>query len=307
MSKEVETMKKFLLAVAVLCVGTMAFAGPNAGGTLIAHDANLLLSATDGNVSVCAQGAGLQVCEAADIEIDGAVGLANASVFKVYAAFMVGSSPRLMGITWGVVYDPGNIILATGGKCGDFELNDDGWPASGTGSTVTWNTVQTGYLVPVYWFGAYTYGYAGMVGLGPNPSQGGYFGDDSVPAILDPIACYGAMGFDMPGTLCCPIIVTSGACCDLATGGCTITDPEHCLPPSEFHPEWQSCDPNPCPPVVIYGACCDPQTGYCTYVIADECPAGSEWHADWVCDPNPCPPPVPAEKATWGQIKHEYR
>jgi len=299
-------MKKFLLAVAVLCVGTMALAGPNQGGTLVAHDAGLLLSATNGSASICGQGSNLASCDAAVTEIDGAGNLGgDAAIWKVYAAFVPGSSPRLMGLTWGVTYDMSNIILPFYGKCGDFELNDDGWPQSGKGSTVTWNTVQTSILTAVYYFGAYTYGAPGVLALGPNPSQGGYFGDDSVPAILDPIAGYGAMGFDMPGALVCPGVVPTGACCDPNTGGCVLTPADQCMAPDVWHPEWQSCDPNPCPPPQVIGACCNPDTGECVLTTAADC--AYNWHPEWTsCDPNPCPPPTPAEKASWGQIKHAY-
>jgi hypothetical protein len=308
MSKEVETMKKFLLAVAVLCVGTMAFAGPNAGGTLIAHDANLLMSATDGLVSICGQGLPLDVCENADIEIDG-TSAADVSIFKVYAAFAIGSAPRLMGIAWGVTYDPDNLFLTAWGKCGDFELNDDPWPSSGSGSSVTWNTVQQGYLTPVYWFGAYTYGNPTLFNLGPNPSQGGVFGDDTVPAILDAITCFGAMGFDTAGHVCCPQIGPPiGACCDPATGACALTSEADCQPPRIWHPEWTTCEPtNPCPQPQPYGACCDPATGLCTFTLEADCLAPNVWHGDWVCDPNPCPPPTPVETKSWGQIKANYR
>jgi len=307
MSKEVETMKKFLLAVAVLCLGTMAYAGPNAGGTLIVQDANLTMLGTDGNVSICGQGLIPQHCTEADVQIDGAAAGAEA-VFKVYAAFLEGTSPRLMGLTWGVLYDDSNIILPYFGKCGDFELNDDGWPAPGTGSSVTWNNVQTAYLVPVYWFGAYTYGAAGTFCTGPNPGQGGVFGDDTIPAILDPIMGYSCMGFDMPGILVCPVQEILGACCDPATGGCTITTEAGCVAPLIWHPEWLSCDPNPCPPPPIPVVCCTP-AGVCFLVLsAEECMDPNVYHPEWTsCDPNPCEPPVPVQNNSWGQIKNIYR
>jgi hypothetical protein len=39
-----------------------------------------------------------------------------------------------------------------------------------------------------------------------------------------------------------------GACCNLATGACTLTNPDACmLAGGEWHPEWSACEPNPCP------------------------------------------------------------
>lgn len=305
MSKEVETMKKFLLALAVLCLGTMAYAGPNAGGTLIAHDANLTMLGTDGLISICAQGTDPATCADADVRIDGAMS-GDEAIFKVYAAFLEGSAPRLMGITFGCTY-AGDPVLTAWGHCGDFELADDTWPAPGTGTSVTWNTVQTAYLTAVYWFAGYQYYGGGTFDLAGNPGQGGgFFGDDSVPAILDAIAGYGKIGFDVDGELVCPAPVENGACCDPETGNCMLTPADQCPPPMIWHPEWQTCEPNPCPPPIILGACCDPATGDCTITEEIYC-AGNWLGPDFGCDPNPCEQPSPVESSSWGQIKANYR
>lgn len=311
MSKEVETMKKFLLAVAVLCLGTMAFAGPNAGGTLIVQDANLLASGTNLGAPMCSQGQVPAVCADADVQIDGANDGGDPAIFKVYAAFIVGTSPRLMGLTWGVFYNDDaatGVAIENFGKCGDFELNDEGWPANGKGSSVTWNAPQTGYLTPVYWFAAYSYGPPQTFDLGPNPSQGGVFGDDTIPAILDPIMYYSKMGFDMPGQLFCPILETLAACCDPATGGCTVQSEGGCPPPLVWHPEWPNCEVAQCPQPPLPVACCTP-AGDCFLVLTpEECVEPNVFHPEWTCDPNLCPvPPIPVENNSWGQIKNNYR
>jgi len=299
-------MKKFLMAVAVLaCASTLALAGPNAGGKLEAHDANLLMSATNGSVSVCGQGLVPASCDVIDTEIDGA-NAADPSVFKVYAAFAPTSNPRLMGLTWGVYYDAGNLILSTWAMCGDFELNDANWPAPGSGSSVTYNTVQQGLLTPVYWFAAYSYyGNPTLFQLGPNPSQGGTFGDDTVPAILDPIAGYGAMGFDMPGVLDCPTETQIfGACCIGVE--CTLTTQADCA--GTWLGEGTACQPvNPCQPTPT-GACCVGTV--CSVGTQADCEAqgGTYQGDDSTCGPpNPCEPVIPVEKGTWGNIKHIYR
>jgi len=176
------------------------------------------------------------------VEYDTQYGVA---LCRVYALFHPLSSPRLMGITWGIDYDADNIFLTGWDRCGDFELGDTEWPAPGFGTTVTWNTLQTGHAVPVYWFAAYTYGAAGTLDLAPNPTQGGWFGDDTVPAVLDPIADFGRLGFQTVGYTPCPLLL--GACC-ATDGSCTLETEEGCPPPFEWHPQWNSCDPNPCPP-----------------------------------------------------------
>ena len=302
-------MKALLTAMAVLCIGSLALAGPNVGGTIIAHDANLWASQTDAGFSVCDQGLIPPVCDAADVEIDGATNPEDPAIFKVYAAFPSFDTPRLMGITWGVHYDESILMLAAFGMCGDFELNDPTWPASDTGSSVVWSTAQTELLVPVYWFAAYTDGLPTLFELVSNPTQGGYFGDDSVPAVLDPICGYGTLGFEMAGYVACATIPPYGACCDLCTGTCFLTLMDDCTGPDlVWFPEFSSCDPNPCP-ITPPGACCDPATGGCTLAACpSQCPPPSVWHPEWPeCEPNPCEQPVPAQWRSWGAIKSTYR
>jgi hypothetical protein len=307
MSKEVETMRKFLMAVAVLaCTGSLALAGPNAGGTLTTHDASLLMSQTDGNVSICGQGVNPTDCLATDAQIDGATNPADPWIFKVYAAFDLASSPRLLGLTWGVDYDGGNIFPVSWGMCGDFELNDTDWPAPQSGSSVTYNTVQTGHLTRVYWFAAYTYG-PGLFNLIGHPDQGGYFGDDTVPAQLDPICAYGSMGFDMPGVVACPPCGAppTGACC-IGTD-CTIIEEAGCAG-EWLGPNTDCGPPNPCEPPPQMGACCEPDGG-CTETLEIDCLAPNVWQGPGTnCNPNLCPPPPnPVERSTWGTIKNTYR
>jgi len=300
-------MRNAILLLLAVCVGGMASAGPNEGGVLIAHDANLLLSGTVGGTPICEQGIIPSSCPQADARIDGA-SATDPAIFKVYAAFSEGTSPRLMGVTWGVDYDNANLFLPDYGTCGDFELNENDWPLPGTGCAVTWFTVQTDYLVAIYWFAAYTYGAPGALELIPHPQGGGWFGDDSVPAVLDQIAAYGTLGFDMPGEAPCPPPQPQlGACCDCETRNCTLTLAEDCPPPNDWHPGHTTCDPNPCPNTPA-GACCLPE-GECVYLDWYICGLQGGTPAGCVlCDPNPCePPPTPVESDSWGRIKEIYR
>jgi len=307
-SGRASNMKRALFVCSMILLAAVpALAGPNAGGVLIAHDADLLMSETDGIVSICDQGVVPPTCVAADVEIDGSTG-SDPSIFKIYAAFIPESSPRLMGLTWGIQYEEDRIVVANWGSCGNFELPDTGWPASGTGSSQTWNAVQTSILTTIYWFAAYAYGGPGLFEPGPNPTQGGYFGDDSVPAILDFIAGYGSMGFDVPGNLVCPNPGPPlGACCE-PTGECTILPEPECICPSAWMPGIDTCDPNPCPPCCWFFVCCTPE-GQCFLAAECQCLQPNTFHPEWQsCDPNPCePPPTPAPGTSWGQIKQTYR
>ena len=85
------------------------------------------MSGTDGSASICGQGYVPPTCEDMDPRIDGATA-GDGAIFKVYAVFPFGRSPRVMGLTWGIDYDANNIIVTNWGNCGDFELNDTNWP-----------------------------------------------------------------------------------------------------------------------------------------------------------------------------------
>jgi cysteine-rich repeat protein len=50
--------------------------------------------------------------------------------------------------------------------------------------------------------------------------------------------------------------VQLGACCTLLTGACTYGPSTACG--GEFHPEWDTCDPNPCPPATCGDGDLDP-------------------------------------------------
>jgi len=316
-----------------------AVAGPNAGGTLVLH-ANTSIAYTPDQSNYCGE-AGLTACDAAVSSVTGA----DPVVFFAVAAFPSGSSPRLAGLTFGVNYDSA-VTLVAQGACGDFELSTGDWPSSGAGTAITWNTANTGVLVPAYWFAGYNY-YAPQpahFGVGPHPTQGGNFADDAVPANLDPVSGFGVLGFDAPGSAPCPQIGATGACC-FSDGSCAVLGADGCVANGgSYQGNDTNCDPNPC--VAATGACCHVD-GTCTVVPASECidhdavyqgdgttcdpnpcpPAGAccegevceiftedhcgEHGGDYigdntVCDPNPCLP-VATQKSTWGQIKQTYR
>jgi hypothetical protein len=193
----------------ILTAAGAAWSCPNDGGTIALHDAGLLYSATNGSYSMCGQGVIPATCADIDTRLDLPLGgRLDKAIFKVYAVFREGSSPRLIGLTFGIDYDSGIVQLPLYGKCGDFEMCDADWPAPRTGTTVTWNVVQTSYLVPVYWFAAYSYmdpPPPTLIRLTGNLAQGGgYFGDDSVGCDLTPIAGYGTLGLGTDGSVPCP-------------------------------------------------------------------------------------------------------
>ena len=193
------------LLIALFLVPAVAFAGPNAGGTMILH-ANTSITYTTNTTNYCGQ-SGLSACSSATVSI--AANPSVTTVFYALAAFPDSSSPRLRGLTFGIQYDASKFDLVAHGLCADAEIAGAGWPGSGSGTSVTWNTTQTGRLAEVYWFAGHVYASpdscAFVLTPHPDPNLGGYFADDSVPSQLDPIADYGRLGFGVAGALPCPV------------------------------------------------------------------------------------------------------
>lgn len=241
-----------LAAMALLVPGALPTraeaAGPNAGGTLIVHAEAGLVYCND-EESYCGRSS-LLLCEDANTRVD----QSTPHLLYVFAAFPESASPRLNGVTFGIDYEPGLTTLVAAGGCGDFELATPAWPAPSEGTAVTWGAAQTDPLVEVYCFAAYAY-YSGLPTVFrtiPHPTQGGSFADDSVPAILDPIAGYGSLGFYADGLLPCPDPGALGACC-LPRGDCAILVESYCAAQDgEFQGEDSVCTPNPCPPCIPF-------------------------------------------------------
>lgn len=286
-----------LRSVLLLCLvaamwGAPAVAGPNSSGVLFLHTNPLQGSGGD-PTPYCPQVV-LDRCENADTRHDGT----QSVVFWAMAAFPDGSSPRVSGLTFGILFDGSRLSLLAQGNCADFELGDSNWPASGSGTALTFNVPMTSTLFAVYWFAAYNY-YAPApttFSLSPHPTQGGDFADDSVPALLDPIAGYGVMGFDTDGSVPCGISGEAGACCRV-NGSCIFVLPDVCVAEGGvFQGQGVPCLPETCPPGPI-GACCDQGNGSCAVTDSSTCvQIEGLYQGDGTdCDPNPCPiPPVGA-------------
>jgi hypothetical protein len=272
-------------------------------GVLSVHDAGLLYAASNGSVSVCAQGTNPTSGPQMDMRIDGAVDEASAKVFKVYVVFPSGCHYGLYGAAWGIHY-PAGIHVVGSGMCGDFELPDAGWPASGTGNSVTWNVAQNIWAVPMYWFAAYNDGPPATFDLAPNPSQGAVMAGDWVPAILDHIYALGKIGFGTDGENV-SLDLVAGACCR-TNGQCTLGPWAECWNDSAWnvwHPDRPNCAPNPCG--ATQGACCT-AAGGCAFGPSSAC-TGYYLGQGSVCTPNPCPQPTAIDRVTWGKVKDRYR
>ncbi len=255
------------------CLAAPALAGPNAGGTLFAHDASMTY--TSDIESYCGQGTAPASCDGADVRIDGS-DADNVMVWKVYAAFLDGSSPRLKGMTWGVDYNADDLLLTAWGPCigdpnnGAAEFPGAGWPEPNTGTSLAWEETQTGLLTEVYWFAGYQYGDPSVFQLQPHsdPVLEGMFGDDAIPAVLDPIAGFGSVGFGTDGATACPVDL--GTCCSLVDGSCVLLSRVECE--AEENRQYMggpSCEAFPC---AQNAPCCVVTTpGVCDVIPVADC------------------------------------
>ncbi len=183
-----------------------ALAGPHDGGTLILHaDPGVQYSAGEAYCAV-----ELTACSLAVVEVPADPN--TTTVFHVLAAFPEAAQVDLRGVTFGITYDAERLALVAHGSCADFVLPTSDWPASGGGVGMTWDEAQTDRLVDLYWFAGYAYSSSepSLFELTPHPVQGGAFADGSMPAVVDTIAAYGALGFGMPGLLACPEVEDDG-------------------------------------------------------------------------------------------------
>lgn len=298
-----------LLPLLLLSAG-VAQAGPNAGGVLIVHTSPPVTGCgcSEGDHNFCSltdSCVNLSACADAITRHDGA----SATYWFVIAAFASDASPRLRGITFGLDYSA-SVVLFASWQCADFELTTSGWPNSGTGTALAWNTTQTAPLVMTYSFAGYNY-YASETGYfraQPHPTQGGFFADDSTPSVTDPIADYGVLGFNQDGYLPCPTTPTpTGACCSPICE-CTVLTADECMAQgNSYQGDGTSCIPNPCSCPPPTGACCLPD-GSCIIASQYDCEGnGGTYLGDRVpCESQSCAP-IPTRESSWGAIKSLYR
>lgn len=237
-------MRSYLrpLAIALVSLGMActADAGPNEDGVIILH----AVPYQSRDFPPLCEGFDLVNCEEATVNVPGG----EFWKWWVVGAFPAGSGPRLSGVSFGIEYDASTVLLLDYGSCADFELPTSDWPATGSGTAVTWLSPQTDPLIEIYAFAGYEYyGLDAQFCLVPHPTQGGNFADDSVPSIIDPIADYGCLGFNLnPGYLPCPEQPIVGACC-LPDGSCVILTEADCNAEAGV---WigpgSGCDPDPC-------------------------------------------------------------
>jgi hypothetical protein len=245
-------------------------------------------------------------------------------------------------------YHPYLFIFTGFGPCtpgGNLEIPTPGWPGPFEGTAITTTDLPwVGNWLPVYYFTGYYYMYGpGQIPLDVDPPTGfGGFGNCLTPPTTYMADCFPAMGILMDGEPCCPqdpefvccvgevcYITTEQECADMMGDWhpewdtcepnpclierfvccvgevCYITTEQECADMmGDWHPEWDTCEPNPCEYERFVCCVCED----CYIATQDECDdLGGEFHPEWdTCEPNPCPA-SPAESTSWGTIKAIYR
>ena len=301
-------MTKVLLLLGVLCCcgAAAVMAGPNAGGVLWVHDTGLV-TCTDNPVwppdpADCrGVDAEMPVTIAAPMPMDG-------RYWNVYAAFPVGSSPRLNSVGWGTAYDTNvasaySYVNVLGGDRSNgetaatvFFIGGNGFPID-NGGTIGQSFPQgarTTLVTPLFMFWGFGYNYDPATYPCPTWSvvakvNDDNFGDDNIPANVDPIMGYGTLGFGCPGFTPCPVAAEfTGACCNLALGmpNCTITTAADCHVPFTWQGADVPCNVEACPvPPPPTGNCCNHAIPQCLISTQAACvAAGSEWLGAVACD-----------------------
>lgn len=295
-------MKKLLCLLAVLSLTvSVASAGPNAGGVLWVHDTGLTWTSTTPLPPVTTPPADCAAVDNQQELSDGSI----TYIWKVYAAFPAGSSPRLKTCGWAtqfpeVATSADSYVSITDGGAPDadgagtdFFIGDLGFPtASGgqigqsfpTGPRLT-TVVELFYF---YGFGVNATGSLPTFSVVENSAPGNrVFGDDATPTNEDPIMGYGSLGFGQPGTTPCPTDDPDAACC-APSGACELTKEDACSPPSVWKRDFYACEPNQCP--LPTGACCYTD-GRCQVTKEQPCgQGGGVYQGHFVpCEANTCP------------------
>lgn len=255
---------------------------PNRGGVLLVHVTESLVYTPDADYCGSSD---LSACEEAVVRVE----RQDPVICHVLAAFGENAAPRMKAVEFGIEYDA-CVQLLNWETCADFEHQDFNWPATSSGTRLTWEFTQQSLLTEVYWFALSSYDERpGNFVLTPHPFWGGYFADDSVPSHQDPIAGYGALGFGLPGARPCPgPQAPIGACC-YGVSECIILDEQSCVDSrGTYQGDEVPCEASPCR-ADMSGACCLREGG-CYFTDFEFCSAlrGEFLGTGIPCFPDPC-------------------
>jgi hypothetical protein len=194
--------RALVLGLVLLTFPCIAISGPNAGGVLVIHADTTVVYTND--ISDYCSTPQVVGCHEVLAEVPSASTIVY--LLRAYAVFADAVSPRLKAVSFGVDYDPDQLILAAHGPCFDFVVPSGGWPAPNGSVALSRSDLGTSAIQELYWFAAYTYTdtTSTVFELQPAPDSNDGFVDDGMPPLLDPIMGYGILGFGRTGVIPCP-------------------------------------------------------------------------------------------------------
>lgn len=190
-------MKKFIglvAALALVAIAAQAYAGPNQSVVVTPHGS---LDGADTNGDPCTAIPLPELCE--DLSSESTPDGNGVEWFLIVAA-RDDDPLAFQTILFGVDnYDEVNLYIAQYGPCHQelvpLEIQSDDWPHGREGTAVTWApSCLEGNLVPIYYFGIYTYG-PGVIPLGDYfPNQHASVVSCTDPPVEDDIVMWGELG-----------------------------------------------------------------------------------------------------------------
>ena len=283
--------------------GAVAFAGPNAGGTLLIHtdrpivfsvdevysglsgiDCDSALGCPPENAGSCQEG----MIAANPDGGDGAL----PQVWWVFAAFPPTSCPRVTSVSFGVYFPEAQIEMAGFGYASDHAAFTGSFPfQDGSGGRFGWSSPVRSPFIEVCWLAGRVLSGTPVFALGMHPSEPTEFLDDSGPRLSDPIDGFSALGFGTLGIEVYPegLDQIPRVCC-FPDGRCEIRTSADCARGGGSYPgDLSVCAPNPCPQPSGDGACCL-DDGTCSLEREDPCvgQSGEFLGEGTSCDPHPC-------------------
>lgn len=201
--RETRRLAPFVLTLATFILSAFATtmtpfaskAGPNENGVLLLHlEAEVIYTADS---SYC----GLPLVSDRDSVVT-RVDTLEPVVISILAAFPDSISPRVAGLSFGLAYHH-SVNVIDYGTCADLALPTSNWPGQASGIAMVWTTAITDTISRVAWIVAESEIEVGhYLHLVSHPTQGAYFADDSIPAVLDEVSCLGTLGFYVDGYRC---------------------------------------------------------------------------------------------------------
>lgn len=129
----------------------------------------------------------------ADVEPTSTGRAGDPAILFVLAAFPQGTCVSWKEVAFGVEYDEGDLLVVDYGSGAFSESSTPDWPASSSGTILTWSTPRTAPVSEVAWMLVYAYA-PSLVRVAAHPTVPTVFEDAATPAARTAVAGFGHAG-----------------------------------------------------------------------------------------------------------------